>query len=372
MWRLFMSNNYKIYIHRNKINGKVYIGQTKQPLKSRWNNGYGYKQCTKFWNAIQKYGWDNFEHKLIEDNLTLDEANRKEQYYIQKYNSIDNGYNISIGGGSNYGSGKNIYQYDLNGNYIKEWFSISDIAEAFDVNDASSIYNCISNKINSCFGFQWSYVKKEKIPPVKSKSEIISELKRKPVYQYDRNGIFVKKYDYLEEVEKDGFNYKNVSECCKGKRISSGNYQWRYEQYDNVKAVLSPHEIKAKKQSKKVYQYSLEGIFIKKYDSVSCASKNTGLSFQSISKCCLGNQKTSGGYQWSYNYLENLSPVKAYSRVIKHKKGKSVNVYKDGLLINTYVSVNEVARTLNIKYHKITDACKTGAIIEGLSFQYVS
>ena len=165
MWRSFMSNNYKIYIHRNKINGKVYIGQTKQPLKSRWNNGYGYKQCTKFWNAIQKYGWDNFEHKLIEDNLTLDEANRKEQYYIQKYNSIDNGYNISIGGGSNYGSGKNIYQYDLNGNYIKEWFSISDIAEAFDVNDASSIYNCISNKINSCFGFQWSYVKKEKIPP---------------------------------------------------------------------------------------------------------------------------------------------------------------------------------------------------------------
>ena len=370
MWRSFMSNNYKIYIHRNKINGKVYIGQTKQPLKSRWNNGYGYKQCTKFWNAIQKYGWDNFEHKLIEDNLTLDEANRKEQYYIQKYNSIDNGYNISIGGGSNYGSGKNIYQYDLNGNYIKEWFSISDIAEAFDVNDASSIYNCISNKINSCFGFQWSYVKKEKIPPVKSKSKIISELKRKPVYQYDRDGVFIKKYDYLEKVGLDGFNYKNVSECCIGNRTTCGDYQWSYEYYDNIGSVLTPHEITAKKQSKKVYQYSLDGIFLKSYDSLSSASKDTGINFKLISKCCLGSQKTCGGYQWSYDYFKELDSVKPYSRTIEHKKGIAINVFKKGILINSYPSIKDAEKNLNIKYYKIVDACKNGTIINELHFEY--
>jgi len=53
-------NNYTIYIHKNKINGKVYIGQTGQDPKKRWDNGNGYKTCSRFWNAIQKYGWDNF------------------------------------------------------------------------------------------------------------------------------------------------------------------------------------------------------------------------------------------------------------------------------------------------------------------------
>ena len=89
MWRSFMSNNYKIYIHRNKINGKVYIGQTKQPLKSRWNNGYGYKQCTKFWNAIQKYGWDNIRHEILENNLSNEDACEKEKLYIEQYQSTN-------------------------------------------------------------------------------------------------------------------------------------------------------------------------------------------------------------------------------------------------------------------------------------------
>lgn len=365
-----MANNYKIYMHKNKVNEKVYIGQTKQSLKSRWENGYGYRECPKFWNAIQKYGWDNFEHILIEDNLTLEEANKKEQYYIQKYDSVNNGYNISIGGGSHYGLGRNIYQYDLNGNYVKEWFSISDIAKEFDVNDASNIYSCISNKINSCFGYQWSYIKKEKIDSIKSKSEIISALKRKPVYQYDRCGNFIKKYDYLELVDEYGFSHKNVSECCNGKRTSSGNYQWRYEKYNNIGKVLSPHEITAKKQGKKVYMYSLDGVFIKCYDSLSCASKDTNLSFQSISKCCLGSQKTCGGYQWSYSYLDKLSPVKAYERTVLHKNGKKVNVLKNGILINTYVSIKDAVRDLGIKYYKIVDACKNETSINGLYFQY--
>ena len=297
-------------MHKNKINGKVYIGQTKQSLKNRWSNGYGYRECPKFWRAIQKYGWDNFEHIILEQGLTLDEANNKEQYYIKKYDAIANGYNISIGGGSNYGVGKNIYQYDLDGNYIKEWTSISDIAGEFNVEDASCIYSCISGKLNSCFGFQWRYDKLNKINSIKSKSKIISELKRKPVYQYDRDGVFIKKYDYLEKVALDGFNYKNVSECCIGNRTTCGDYQWSYEYYDNIGSVLTPHEITAKKQSKKVYQYSLDGIFLKSYDSLSSASKDTGINFKLISKCCLGSQKTCGSYQWSYDYFEELEYVK--------------------------------------------------------------
>ena len=64
-----------IYLHRNKINNKVYIGQTIQDnLNHRWKNGKGYKENEHFTNAINKYGWDNFEHIVIARGLTEEEA----------------------------------------------------------------------------------------------------------------------------------------------------------------------------------------------------------------------------------------------------------------------------------------------------------
>ena len=75
--------SYIIYLHRNKINNKVYIGQTKNNPTRRWENGKGYKN-TYFGNAIEKYGWDNFEHQILEENIeTVEEANQRETYYIE-------------------------------------------------------------------------------------------------------------------------------------------------------------------------------------------------------------------------------------------------------------------------------------------------
>ena len=97
--------NYKIYAHVNKVNGKIYIGQTKQKVEDRWRDGLGYKPYGKkspshFWNAIQKYEWNNFEHIILKGDLTLKEANYWEEYYIKQYNSTNKqyGYNISFGG----------------------------------------------------------------------------------------------------------------------------------------------------------------------------------------------------------------------------------------------------------------------------------
>lgn len=93
-------NNFTIYMHKNKINNKVYIGQTSQNPLKRWDNGKGYVTSPKFYKAIQKYGWDNFEHIILYTNLTLDEANLKEQELISKYHSTEDnfGYNITSGG----------------------------------------------------------------------------------------------------------------------------------------------------------------------------------------------------------------------------------------------------------------------------------
>ena len=93
-----LEKNHIIYMHRNKQNNKVYIGQTKQTLGHRSSGGKNYEGCTKFYAAIQKYGWDNFEHNIIEKNLTSEEADEREIYWIKYYNSIEQGYNISPGG----------------------------------------------------------------------------------------------------------------------------------------------------------------------------------------------------------------------------------------------------------------------------------
>lgn len=89
---------YCIYVHINKINGKMYIGQTSQDVKIRWNYGNGYIDSPKFYSAIKKYGWNNFKHIILIDNLTLDEANIYEEAFIKEYNTIRNGYNIKYGG----------------------------------------------------------------------------------------------------------------------------------------------------------------------------------------------------------------------------------------------------------------------------------
>ena len=91
---------YCVYAHINKVNGKIYIGQTCQDINRRWRDGDGYKGCTLFYKAIQKYGWDNFDHEIIASNLTLQEANHFEELLISKLDTMNpnKGYNLRSGG----------------------------------------------------------------------------------------------------------------------------------------------------------------------------------------------------------------------------------------------------------------------------------
>lgn len=95
-----MAGRYVLYEHRNKINGKRYIGITNNTTKRWCSNGKRYEKCPHFWAAIQKYGWDNFEHNVLIYDLTLEEASRLEIYYIAKYRTREKafGYNVMEGG----------------------------------------------------------------------------------------------------------------------------------------------------------------------------------------------------------------------------------------------------------------------------------
>ena len=85
-----------IYKITNKINNKVYIGQTSETLKKRFSRHMGYQSIehdTKFYRAVRKYGKDNFIIEQIDTALTQEELDKKEVKWIKYYNSVEEGYN---------------------------------------------------------------------------------------------------------------------------------------------------------------------------------------------------------------------------------------------------------------------------------------
>lgn len=75
---------YKVYVLTNIVNGKQYVCRTGQSLRSRFNNGEGYRN-NYIYNDIQKYGWDKFQHELIKDGLTKDESCELEKEMIKNF-----------------------------------------------------------------------------------------------------------------------------------------------------------------------------------------------------------------------------------------------------------------------------------------------
>ena len=135
----------------------MYIGMTKNSLNQRWLNGKGYVGCTRLHRAINKYGWENFEHETIASGLTKEEAENFEILLINRFDTtnINFGYNISKGGNTGHGHTgkfmgkrcdwvgktrpnqhiinqqkcKRVKQYDFKGNLIKEYKSLKEASE---------------------------------------------------------------------------------------------------------------------------------------------------------------------------------------------------------------------------------------------------
>lgn len=92
--------HYTVYIHIFP-NQKKYVGITGQRTKDRWRvNGNGYKPQKLVYRAIKKYGWENIEHIIVAENLSVTKAGELEKKIIAKYQTFnpDFGYNQSTGG----------------------------------------------------------------------------------------------------------------------------------------------------------------------------------------------------------------------------------------------------------------------------------
>jgi len=105
-----------IYIVKNKLNNKVYVGQTIRRLKNRLRrhqNSVDRGSKFHFHKALRKYGWEVFNiYAIAFPEVVLNDA---EKAYIQKYDSYRSGYNQTEGGHSGYKSKKPPWNKGLKG-----------------------------------------------------------------------------------------------------------------------------------------------------------------------------------------------------------------------------------------------------------------
>lgn len=241
-------NNYIVYMHKNKINDKVYIGITSQKPQNRWgSNGSKYKKGLRFYNAIKKYTWQNFEHIILFEKLTKKEAEQKEIELIRQYksNDVNYGYNIANGGNS---KGKHSEETkrkigDKNkgktpwtkGRKLTEEHR-KKIGKANKENKLSEEHKKLLSEINKG-RIPWNKdkkgihlspkteFKKGNIPPFKNKKipYEIYEHRCKKVLCIETGEIF-KSVNEAQRIKK----CRNISQVCKGVRKTSLGYHWRY------------------------------------------------------------------------------------------------------------------------------------------------
>lgn len=233
-----------IYLIKNKINNKTYIGQTIRSFRDRIRD-YEKGFCNEYLkNAFKKYGWDNFEFSIIDTANNLEELNEKEVLYIHKHktNKREYGYNIEYGGRNAIPDNTTLEKMSKSHIGIKqteEWIN-KRIAKAGS-GDAKKYGKTKTDKEKEYLSKNspkyWKGKKrdeetKNKISETKKKnglSEKQKEILQKKVYAKNiNNGGDIKVYESTTHASKlVGVNQSTVSRWCKNNKIIN-NYLWTY------------------------------------------------------------------------------------------------------------------------------------------------
>lgn len=303
-----------IYMIQNKINKKVYVGQTKQKPQDRWkdhiniaksNNSESKGISHAIHRAIRKYGIGNFDFCVLEE-VDNDLLNQREIYWIQEKDSYHNGYNETLGGDA-------VQKYEYSPIY-------EDYLKTHNLQTTAIHFDCSRDTVRAA---------------ILSKGTTPKDIND---FAHSR-----RKYDYCKLAEKYqelgglqqvadyfGCDVKVVREACIENNIdimSSGN---------RTREILG----------KPMQQIDLGTLsVIQSFPSASNAAIkvfNDKSKSRNILACCEHRQKTAYGYGWIYEgdkIPQNLSINEKYKRVVqKDKDSKEI--------LNIFVSGAEAARSI--------------------------
>jgi len=214
-----------IYCFFDKIKNKIiYVGKTNGRDKTYRT---GSKILKRF---ISLFGYDHFDNRFdrrIIEYCTLEELDLKEEYYINFYNTINEGVNLTKGGKYDWKrvNYKPILQYDLNGNFIKEWGSGIEALEKLNLTDYNGISAVCKGNQPTSGGYIWRY----KTLPIPLK---IEEYKRKQYKKRTGGGGAIR-------VTIKGIIYNSKTEAMK--KLKIGNNTLNKLLYEEKNKILSPN-----------------------------------------------------------------------------------------------------------------------------------
>ena len=235
-----------IYLIRNKVNGKCYIGQTINGFDGRYNySGEGiervhnyhksWKEHNRSYNkhllsSIEKHGFEAFEvNKCLDYAFSLEELNIKEKVYIQLYNSFKNGYNETLGGEGKEGCSPS--------EETKTKMSEANKGKHLSDETKQKMSEARKGENNPMYGKHLSDETKQKMSEAK-KGE--NHPKAKAVYCYEKNEIRLTVKEWAEELCLDK---TCISNCCGGRYKSTGGYHFRYASEEEIEEYKQKNKI---------------------------------------------------------------------------------------------------------------------------------
>ena len=260
---------YVVYKHTNKTNGKCYIGITGRANPNRrWCGGAGYSQNKYFYSAIQKYGWDGFEHSIIAEGLSLEEAYEMEKKLIKEYDSANRlyGYNLDLGGN---GAG-----------------SRSEATRQKNRETRIRLYRETDLRQKISEGGKRRF----------AKTEEHEKLSRAAILRNQDPQKFENICEGNRKRWADTAEHDKISKGLKSYYAKNPDRHGRIS--EERKHYFAKHP--EKKKTRTVVQLSKTGEVIRAWSSMTEAAKQFGTSSQNISAVCNGRRRTAGGYIWRY------------------------------------------------------------------------
>lgn len=359
-----------IYKYTNKINGKIYIGQTIDEERRKLEH-FKAKDDFYFHRALRKYGMDNFQYDVLyssteinNKNEIIDVLNKLETEYILKYNSYKSefGYNQTKGGNSTYpiDKFKPIQQLDLCGNVLNEFESIQEAFRHLKHRPSGKITLCCQGKRGSFLGFKWRYfdvTERSKYPEFKPINNKTAINKIDPI-----TGDILNTYESIAEACRDNNIVTNrgsnssIIACCRGKYKTVYGYRWEF--VDKTKLSIVNNSVSNSNCPKAVQKLNEKGEVIEEFLSISDASENTGISRVNIKSCCSGKSITAGGFYWRFKDEKIRQPQK------KNSKREGISVVQidpnSGKELGEFSSMMAAARSMGLDSSSSIKSCCNG------------
>lgn len=259
---------YIVYCTTNIINNKIYVGvhgtETPEKFDGYIGNSINIFESNSelkypkipFHKAVKKYGYSAFKRSVLQIFDTEEEALDLEAEIVnEEFIKRDDTYNITLGGGMPPLLNKPVYQYSLEGIFLKEWDSLTEAANKY--NTIGNIIGIAATYKRSRVNYLWSFFKYDKLDI----SEYNIYNPKIPIYLYDSNKKFIKSYSSMSECGRD----LNIHLSRVQRAVKLGNSVNDYY----LSLVLSSEFIvpKVKNITGDIHQYDLNGIYIRSYQN---------------------------------------------------------------------------------------------------------